>query len=213
MDDIDFSYDGNDEEAKRIASEPKKPVKVVPVKKKIELKPIELPEQSVQITADPTPVDLSEPVTENVLSADSKLSTETLVKIPEKNEKPSEINAPFVVVAAVAAAASVSVAASAFKAKTKLKKSNKTKTDKPENKSKEEKKKEEQKACDSKSDKVQQLIDEVNTIVNNSSIETSSLSNKKFADKVKALKLEMVLLDKQIKKLEVKITKRKKTSK
>lgn len=219
MDDIDFSYDGNDEEAKRIASEPKKPKLIkAPIKKKTELiKPIDLPQQPVQITADPTSTSLSESVTENTLSAikDTKLSTEAVVKIPQKSEKASEINAPLLVVAAVAAAASVSVAASALKGKTNLKKNNKTKSDnkKPDNKSKEEKKKEEQKACDSKSDKVQQLIDEVNSIINNVSISSKSNSNKSFLEKVKALNLEIVLLNKQIKKIEEKITKRKKVSK
>jgi len=218
MDDIDFSYDGNDEEAKRIATEPKKPKLIkASIKKKIELKPIDLPQQPVQITADPTPTSLSEPVTENTLSTikDTKLSTEAVVKIPQKSEKASEINAPLLVVAAVAAAASVSVAASALKGKTNLKKNNKTKSDnkKPDNKSKEEKKKEEQKACDSKSDKVQQLIDEVNSIINNVSISSKSNSNKSFLDKVKALNLEIVLLNKQMKKIEEKITKRKKVSK
>jgi len=218
MDDIDFSYDGNDEEAKRIATEPKKPKLIkASIKKKIELKPIDLPQQPVQITADPTPTSLSEPVTENTLSTikDTKLSTEAVVKIPQKSEKASEINAPLLVVAAVAAAASVSVAASALKGKANLKKNNKTKSDnkKPDNKSKEEKKKEEQKACDSKSDKVQQLIDEVNSIINNVSISSKSNSNKSFLDKVKALNLEIVLLNKQMKKIEEKITKRKKVSK
>jgi len=221
MDDIDFSYDGNDEEAKRIATEPKKPKLIkASIKKKIELKPIDLPQQPVQITADPTPTSLSEPVTENTLSTikDTKLSTEAVVKIPQKSEKASEINAPLLVVAAVAAAASVSIAASALKGKTNLKRKNKAKSDnkrnnKKDNRSEEEKKKEEQKACDSKSDKVQQLIDEVNSIINNVSVSSKSDSNKSFLDKVKALNLEIVLLNKQMKKIEEKITKRKKVSK
>ena len=204
-DDIDFSYDGNDEETKRLASEPKKlkPAKVIPVKKK-EQRPIALPNKPIEVAVDPTPVNLDEqltPITQKEIPTIEKTTVQTTKDV----QKISDIDAPTVVVATVVAAASFVALSNVFKAKTKLKSKGKTKPDskKPDNRNKEEKKEEEQKQCTSRSDKVQQLINEVKLITDNNFIEEVKIKEDKvLKDRMKALNLEMILLNKKIKSLE-----------
>lgn len=210
MDDIDFSYDGDDE-TKRIATQPEKPkvAKVIPKKK--EPKPILLPNKSIEVALPPTPVALQEvltPTTQNEIPVIEKM----VQQIPKDIQKVSDITTPTIVVATVAAAASVAVFSNVFKAKTKLKSKSKTKVEnkKPDNRSKEEKKEEEQKQCTSRSDRVQQFINEVDLIVKNNFIEDVKIKeDKTLKDRIKALNLEMVLLNKKIKSLEENLHKKK----
>lgn len=203
MDDIDFSYDGDDE-TKRIAVQPEKPkvAKVIPKKK--EPKPILLPNKPIELALPPTPVALQDNVTSTTQDK-APIMEKLTAQTPKEIEKTSEISTPMVVAATVAAAVSVSALSNLFKAKTKLKSKSKTKPEnkKPDNRSKEEKKEEEQKQCTSRSDKVQQLINEVRLIADNNFIEEVKIKEDKvLKDRMKALNLEMVLLNKKIKSLE-----------
>ena len=210
MDDIDFSYDGDDE-TKRIAVQPEKPkvAKVIPKKK--EPKPILLPNKPVEIALPPTPVALQEVLSPT--SVNKEPTIEKLVEQPVKDvQKASDLVTPTVVITTVAAAASVAIFSNVFKTKTKLNNKSKTKVEnkKPDNRSKEEKKEEEQKQCTSRSDKVQQLINEVKLITDNNFIEEIKIKeDKALKDRMKTLNLEIVLLNKKIKSLEENLHKKK----
>lgn len=211
MDDIDFSYNGDDEETKRIATQPEKPKvnKVFPKKK--EPKPILLPNKPIDVALPPTPVVLEEIITPTTQEQAPTIE-KTTVQPTKEEQKITEINTPMAVVATVAVAASVAAFSSLFKAKTKLKGKSKTKLEnkKTDNRSKEEKKEEEQKQCNSKSEKVQDLINEVNSVINNNFIEQVQIKEDKvLKDKMKALNLEMILINKKIKALEENANKKK----
>lgn len=204
-DDIDFSYDGNDEEeVRRLASEPKKqkPVKVAPVKKK-EQRPIVIPNKAIDIAIQPTPVVLEENATSTTQKEPITLE-KTIVQTNKEIDKSADINTPALIATTVVAAASVAVLSNVIKAKTKIKnKTNKTDSKKSDNRSKEEKKEEEQKQCNSRSDKVQSLLDETNKMISESAINKVQIKeDKAIKNKIKALNLELALVNKTIKKIE-----------
>lgn len=206
--DIDFSYDGDDEEIKRNASEPKKHkfIKQKHLKKEeIETPKIIPIEQPPDITPTVTPpID----VTQNLDNPEKQVAKETIAviaKTPIKNE--DSISTPVVVAAAVATAGIASVASKFIKSKAKINKQ-KHKNNSDNNK-KEEKKKEEEKKCNSRSDKVASLIEETNKQLTSSKINNVKIEeDKKLKEKMAALHLEFSLLNKQIKKLEEKIEKK-----
>ena len=209
MDDIDFSYDGNDEEAKRIATEPKKPMKVIPVKKK-EPKPIILPNKPVEVATPPTPVEGISIPPEETKTQSSEIKTIAKIEVPVPKVKQEQgISAPAVVIATVATAVSLSVASSMSKGKGKGS-NNKTNNRNDRNNNKEEKKKEEQKACDSKSDAVQSLIEETDKVIDSiNSRKPVEYDNKSFDKKVLLLNTELIKLKSDLTKLEERISKAK----
>lgn len=206
--DIDFSYDGDDEEVKRNASEPVKikTNKQKSVKKvKKELPKILPSEEPIDITPTVTPTTVADQPTEKL---EQKINQE-IIKTIEKPliDDKNTISAPVLVVAAVATAGVASLASKMLKGKSKVNKQQNKKN--PDNNKKEEKKKEEEKKCNSRSDKVASLIEETNKQLTSSKINNVKIEeDKKLKEKITALHLEFSLLNKQIKKLEEKIEKK-----